>query len=87
MQECVFSALLVIRDWAKKIFVVPGVDFEIIVVGSLETSSLHRTYFKIQYADGEINEGDLFEALCDKTTGKTSFAAFQDTGFARATQK
>ncbi len=73
-------AYLLMEEWAKREFVVPGVDFRIIRVGESETSDFRRLYFKIRYADGEINEGTIFEARWEKSTGRVIYSEFQSQG-------
>jgi hypothetical protein len=80
MDEYIYTAMLALRDWAKRVFVVPGVDFDVICVGFSETSEYRFVYFKIRYTNGETSEGNIFEARFDKKTSKATYSAFEAMG-------
>lgn len=69
-----------IREWAKREFVRKGVDFQVKVVATGETTSMHRKYFKIVFPDLGLEETTVFEVRFNKITGETKFSAFQDFG-------
>jgi hypothetical protein len=80
-QEWTILALTEVRKWVERFYVLHDAKFELLVVGSSETRECRRLYFKIQYANGEINEGNIFEAKYDKTRDRTLYTEFTVDGF------
>ena len=80
MDEWIAAAFLVLREWAESEFVVKGVDFNLVFVGSSEFPEDDWAYFKIQYANGEINAGDVLEVHHQKSTGRIFYSQFTVDG-------
>lgn len=69
-----------LKAWVERDYVIPGVDFDLVEVGRTETELSCYAFFKIQYANGEISEGTIFEMKYDRTASKVHYSAFNTDG-------
>lgn len=74
------DAVEVLKEWAKRDFVVEGVWFEIVRVGSSISSTEWRGFFKIQDSTACFMETLVLEVRYNKKTEKLYYSAFQETG-------